>query len=59
MALTQILQCGVETLINLNLQAKNTGFSHIYFNQQSILLNSFNNAPHIETAERIHSLTYT
>ena len=59
MALHQILQCSVDTLINLNLQAKNTGFSHLYFNQRSMLLSSFNNAPHLETADRRHALTYT
>jgi len=59
MALSQILQCSVETLVDLNLQAKNSGFSHLFFNQRTMLLNSFNNAPHIETAERHHALTYT
>ena len=58
MALSQILQCSVEGLINLNMQIKNTGISQLYFKQSSLILSSFNNAPHLERTDRSHALTY-
>jgi len=59
MALSQVLQCSVETLIDLNLQARNTGISHLFFNAERLQLSSYNNAPHLDTVTRRHALTYS
>lgn len=59
MALSQILACGVDTLINLNLQTRNTGIHHFYFNQRGFQLAAFNSQPHLQRKDRLHALTYT
>ena len=58
MALSQVLQCSVEALINMNMQIKNTGVSHLYSTQNRLVLSSFNNAPHLERIDRSDALTY-
>jgi broad specificity phosphatase PhoE len=59
MALSQILDCGVDTLINLNMQTRNTGIHHLYFNQRGFQLAAFNSQPHLLRKDRLHALTYT
>ncbi|MDP3515862.1 MAG: histidine phosphatase family protein [Pseudohongiella sp.] len=59
MALSQILDCGVETLINLNMQTRNTGIHHLFFNAKGFQLAAFNNQPHLQRQGRLHALTYT
>ncbi|TFH71606.1 histidine phosphatase family protein [Gammaproteobacteria bacterium LSUCC0112] len=59
MALSQILDCGVETLINLNMQTRNTGIHHLFFNAKGFQLAGFNNQPHLQKQGRLHALTYT
>jgi broad specificity phosphatase PhoE len=58
MALSQILECSVEALINMNMQIKNTGVSHLYSSRNKLVLSSFNNAPHLERLDRSDALTY-
>lgn len=58
MALSQILECSVEALINMNMQIKNTGVSHLYATRNRLVLSSFNNAPHLERIDRSDALTY-
>ena len=58
MALSQVLQCSVEALINMNMQIKNTGVSQLYSTQSRLVLSSFNNAPHLERLDRRDALTY-
>lgn len=59
MALTQILGCNVETLINLNMQTRNTGIHHLFFNQRGFQMATFNSTPHLLRRDRLHALTYT
>lgn len=59
MLLSQVLNCGVDTLINLNMQTRNTGIHHLYFNQRGFQLAAFNNLPHLQRPDRLHALTYT
>jgi broad specificity phosphatase PhoE len=59
MALTQILGCEVETLINLNMQTRNTGIHHLFFNQRGFQMATFNSTPHLLRKDRLHALTYT
>jgi broad specificity phosphatase PhoE len=48
-----------EQVINLNMQTKNAGFSRFFVGQDSFQLNSFNNAPHLETPQRHSAVTYS
>lgn len=59
MALSQILDCSVETLINLNMQTRNTGIHHLFFNPRGFQLAAFNSQPHLQRHGRLHALTYT
>ena len=52
MALKHLMAFNNETLINLNLQTRNSGVSEVYFNEHSSYLTSFNNVPHLDTKER-------
>ncbi len=58
MAMSQILQCNVESLINLNMQIKNTGVTQLFYKGEILLISSFNNAPHLERRDRSHALTW-
>jgi broad specificity phosphatase PhoE len=59
MALSQILGCNVDTLINLNMQTRNTGFHHLFFNQRGFQLAGYNATPHLQRKDRLHALSYT
>lgn len=59
MLLSQVLKCGVETLIDLNMQTRNTGVHHLFFNQRGFQLAGFNALPHLQRKERFHGLTFT
>ena len=59
MALRQILQSPPQTMINLNLQTRNTGVSQCFFNSKGFNLNSFNHVPHLDHPERMDSITYS
>jgi broad specificity phosphatase PhoE len=54
----QVLQAPPATAIALNMQIRNTGVCHYYFNAQSIRLASFNNLPHLDRPERLASISY-
>jgi broad specificity phosphatase PhoE len=54
----QVLAAPASIAIELNLQVKNTSFSHYYFNQQSVQLASFNNIPHLDVPGRLDSISY-
>jgi broad specificity phosphatase PhoE len=58
MMASQVLQAPASSAIELNLQVRNTSFSHYYFNAQSLKLASFNNIPHLDLPARIDSITY-
>jgi broad specificity phosphatase PhoE len=54
----QVLQAPAQSAIELNLQIKNSSFSHYYFNQASLQLASFNNIPHLDQPGRFDSISY-
>lgn len=58
MALKHIMGFDNTTMINLNLQTRNTGVSEIYFNERDRHLNCFNCVTHLDTLERRSSITY-
>ncbi len=59
MVLAQVLSLTPDVAVNLNLQAKNSGFSRFIFNGRAIYLHSFNAAPHLETPDRKDLVTYS
>jgi broad specificity phosphatase PhoE len=59
MALSQIMGFDSNTLINLNLQSKNTGINHCYFNAEKIYTTSINHVPHLDQPKRLQSITYS
>ena len=54
----QVLEAPANTAIELNLQVKNSSFSHYYFNERSVKLASFNNIPHLDQPGRLDAITY-
>jgi len=59
MVLREVLGLSPEVATRLNLQTKNTGISRFIFTDRAIYLSSFNAAPHLETPERQHFVTYS
>lgn len=58
MVLKLILELSPATMIDLNLQTRNTAVTEIFFNAHKRYLSSFNNLPHMLTSERQASITY-
>lgn len=54
-----VLQTPPEMMIEINLQTKNTGLMHCFFNQQNFRLASLNETPHLEPFGRQASVTYS
>lgn len=59
MALRLILQAPATTMVNLNLQTRNSALSHCYFNESEFQLSQFNTLPHLASVERQPHITYT
>ncbi len=59
MALRQVLKSPSETVIELNLQTKNTAIAHCFFNPKAIRVTGFNHVPHLDTNERSEKITYS
>lgn len=59
MALRQILKAPSDTVIELNLQTKNTALAHCFFNPKAMRVTSFNHVPHLDTNERNDKITYS
>jgi broad specificity phosphatase PhoE len=59
MFMSIVLGLGAEQVIELNMQIKNTGYSHFYFNQRTVRLSSFNNIPHLDVPERFNKITFS
>lgn len=57
--LRKVLGLSVDTMIDLNLQARNTGISQYFCRSSGYLLNSFNTVPHLEQPQDRHLITYT
>lgn len=58
MAIRQILQAPAPTMIRMNLQTRNSSYSHLFFNERSIELSGFNHVPHLDHPERSDAVTY-
>ncbi len=53
-----VLMLSPEKVFDLNLQMRNTGISHFYFNRSKMNLSSFNAVPHLDFPERENLITY-
>ena len=58
MAIRQVLMAPASTMVQLNLQTRNSGFSHLFFNESSIQLAGFNHVPHLDRHDRTDAITY-
>lgn len=58
-ALGQILDLKAQKIIDLNLQIKNSSFSHIYLGHDRMHLSSFNNIPHLDRQDRLDAITFS
>ena len=59
MLVRQLLQAPESTMVDLNLQTRNTAVTHCRFNSHSMRLSSFNNVPHLDRLDRQAMITYT
>ncbi|NKI17012.1 histidine phosphatase family protein [Spongiibacter sp. KMU-166] len=57
--LRNVLGVDVATMVNLNLQAKNSGISTYFCKNGRFQLNAFNGVPHLEKPQDRHLITYT
>ena len=53
-----VLMLSPEKVFDLNLQMRNTGVSHFYFNRSKMNLSSFNAVPHLDFPQRTNLITY-
>lgn len=58
MVLRHILNAPPTAMIQMNLQVRNSSFSHLYFNQESVQISGFNHIPHLDHPERAAAVTY-
>lgn len=59
MAIATVLKAPKETVTELNLQQKNTGYAHFYFNKENFRLTGMNYSPHLDSPERMQHLTFS
>jgi len=66
MALRQVLQAPASAMVHMNLQLRNSSYSHVYFNARAVHLAGqfvghfagFNHVPHLDHPERAASVTH-
>ena len=54
----QVMEAPAHIAIELNLQVRNTSFSHYFFNESAVQLASFNNIPHLDRPDRLQTISY-
>ena len=59
MLMSLVLGLDAKQVIELNMQVRNTSISHFFFNKSNIRLSSFNNIPHLDSLERLDSITFS
>jgi broad specificity phosphatase PhoE len=58
MALRQVLAAPPAAMIQMNLQTRNSSYSHLYFKNDMMQLAGFNHVPHLEHPDRSNAVTY-
>ncbi len=56
--LKHVMGFGMDTLVALQVQSRNTALSHLYFNQSATYLTSFNHVPHLDQPARLNAITH-
>ena len=59
MALSHLLGTNHDSMIDLNLQIRNTSITHCFFNAKRARLHSFNNVPHLDNLDKREFITYS
>ncbi|MEP0356508.1 histidine phosphatase family protein [Paraglaciecola sp.] len=59
MLLSLVLELHTHHVMELNMQIKNSSFSHFYFNKNAVRLSSFNNVPHLENLHKPDVITFS
>ena len=59
MMISQVLGADAATMVNLNLQIRNTSVSQLFANRKGVHLHQFNAVPHLEHPEKRESITYS
>ena len=59
MLMSIVLGVDASQVVELNLQIRNSSFSHFYFNKERMRLSSFNNITHLDSPERMASITFS
>ena len=59
LVVSQALGLGAAKMIELNLQARNTGVTRLVVTRRATYLNMFNAVPHLERADRADAETYS
>ncbi|WP_100657471.1 histidine phosphatase family protein [Alteromonas flava] len=59
MMVSQVLGANAATMVNLNLQIRNTSVSKIYANQGGAHLHQFNAIPHLESPSKKSAISYS
>ena len=59
MALSHLLGTNHDSMIDLNLQIRNTSITHCFFNEKRARLHSFNNVPHLDNLDKREFITYS
>lgn len=58
MALRQVLQAPARTMVQMNLQLRNSSLSQVFVNGTRMHFAGFNHVPHLDHPEREESITY-
>ncbi len=53
----EIMGFGIDTMIGLQIQSKNTAVNHLYFNPDTTYVTSFNHVPHLDQPGRLDAIT--
>lgn len=59
MALSQLMGFGAQTLVDINLQMRNSAITHCFYKPEIAYVTGFNSVPHLDTPERLNSVTYS
>ena len=56
--LQKVLQAPASTMVQMNLQLRNSSFSHLFVNGRRLHFSGFNHVPHLDRPDRPGAVTY-
>lgn len=57
-ALRCVLDAPASTMVQMNLQLRNSSVSHLFFNSKNLHFSGFNHVPHLDHPDRAGAVTY-